>query len=248
MTWDSSENTSLKIETSLSLDGGTTWGDWYEINDNGTIQEIDGNTNLQNARIKYRVSLLDCMDGVTPTLDEVHIQLVKNGNDASVLGGKLIGISISSNNLNLEGEAAKSYNTYTYPDFTNSTLFDMSGDGTTLYYANPNDSNKLYKLNILSGETTKISNTFYEYYNFKTNYDGTKVCILANTNSTYQTLYLYDNNAATTLSAVVSSAKITWFDINNDGSILYYDKTSSDDFFLSFIIEALEQYQRYQMI
>jgi predicted phage tail component-like protein len=66
---DLPEGTSVKLETQYSLDGGTTWSEWAETENGGQIPGITQNTDLSNARFKYKFILSTTDVAVTPSLD-----------------------------------------------------------------------------------------------------------------------------------------------------------------------------------
>ncbi|TQR46763.1 DNRLRE domain-containing protein [Paenibacillus popilliae] len=49
--------TSVTIETSVSLDGGSTWTGWKPLKNGGTLQNITLGTDISNGRLKIRVTL-----------------------------------------------------------------------------------------------------------------------------------------------------------------------------------------------
>mgnify|MGYP001166170537 CR=1 FL=1 len=70
------EGTLIKIETSVSLDGGATWSDWQPCTNGGTIPGLAAGTDLTNARIQMRQTLSTTDSSVTPELQSVTIQVV----------------------------------------------------------------------------------------------------------------------------------------------------------------------------
>lgn len=54
---DSPMGTSVVVETSISLDAGTTWTDWSPLYNGGAIQNIPLGTDLSDARLKIRTTL-----------------------------------------------------------------------------------------------------------------------------------------------------------------------------------------------
>ena len=68
-------NTNIKIETALSTNGGTTWGDWKQATNNQSIPDITANMNLSNARLKTRATLSTTDSEVTPVLKSLSISL-----------------------------------------------------------------------------------------------------------------------------------------------------------------------------
>ena len=68
--WTSTEpeDTSITIETALSLDGGENYGEWQTATNGGPIPGITGETDLSNARLKYRATLETTDTSTTPKL------------------------------------------------------------------------------------------------------------------------------------------------------------------------------------
>src|SRR5690606_16126649 len=50
-------DTSVTVETNLSLDGGQTWQGWQQVTNGGPIPGISAGTDLSNARLQTRVTL-----------------------------------------------------------------------------------------------------------------------------------------------------------------------------------------------
>lgn len=61
--------TSVYAQSSLSLDGGSTWSSWQSVSNGGQIPQITQSTDLSNARLKYRIYLTTSDVSVTPTVD-----------------------------------------------------------------------------------------------------------------------------------------------------------------------------------
>ncbi|WP_148871525.1 hypothetical protein [Neomoorella thermoacetica] len=66
-------NTSLSIETNLSLNGGVTWQGWQVCTNGGAIPGITEGTDLSNARLQIRQTLSTVDPVVTPQLHDVSI-------------------------------------------------------------------------------------------------------------------------------------------------------------------------------
>src|SRR5690606_6539716 len=62
-----SEGTSVKVETDISFDGGTTWEGYAEATDGNSIPGIDQTTDLSNARLRFKVTLETNDVSVTPS-------------------------------------------------------------------------------------------------------------------------------------------------------------------------------------
>jgi 6-phosphogluconolactonase (cycloisomerase 2 family) len=71
--------TSLKVETSLSTDGGQTWGAWQEATSSGTIPGIVPDMDLSNVKLKTRATLETTDTSVTPKLQNLKIEIYGQG-------------------------------------------------------------------------------------------------------------------------------------------------------------------------
>jgi len=82
VTWSATtpSGTSIKVETNLSLDGGTTWSGWKEVTNGGSIPDIDESTDLSNAKIQYRQTLTTTNTDVTPQLNDFVIEILSDAN------------------------------------------------------------------------------------------------------------------------------------------------------------------------
>ncbi len=228
--YTATEDTELVIETMLSLDGGTTWGDWCELDEYGEIQGLNQTANLQNAKLKLRVSKGACRGSAIPVLHDIKIQLICEADPSAFIGGKLHGISIDTGNYDLSGETAANYDKATYTSIASATAIALSGDGKTLYYGNAG----LYKLDLLSGESTLIySSSGTTVISIKTNYDGSKACANSKhlySNKYYYRLFKYDSTAATGVTLLQSERDTNYsaYDMYEDGSVAFVEILSSD--------------------
>ena len=67
--------TSITIETALSLDGGESYGEWQTATNGNAIPGITAETDLSNARLKYRATLETEDTSVTPKLTSISLKL-----------------------------------------------------------------------------------------------------------------------------------------------------------------------------
>ena len=67
--------TSVTIETSLSTNGGTSWGAWQQATNGGSIPGIVADMDLSNAKLKTRATLETEDTSVTPALESLSISL-----------------------------------------------------------------------------------------------------------------------------------------------------------------------------
>lgn len=68
-------DTSVTIETALSLDGGESYGEWQTATNGSAIPDITAETDLSNARLKYRATLETQDTSVTPILHSVTVSV-----------------------------------------------------------------------------------------------------------------------------------------------------------------------------
>lgn len=80
ITWTANlpANTSITVETNLSLDGGTTWQGWAAATNGGTVPGLDG-ADLSNARLQVRETLSTNDTNVTPQLHSLTVQIAVPG-------------------------------------------------------------------------------------------------------------------------------------------------------------------------
>ncbi|RJQ25439.1 MAG: S8 family peptidase [Peptococcaceae bacterium] len=72
-------DTSLIVETNLSFDGGFTWEGWQTCANNKEVPGIGFDSNLSNARLKYRAVLTTEDVLVTPKLHDVSLEIKTSG-------------------------------------------------------------------------------------------------------------------------------------------------------------------------
>lgn len=92
--------TSVKVETQLSFDGGSTWEDYEEATNGKGIPGINQQTDLSNALLRYKAVLTTNDDTETPSIDSASIKL-KTGYKASetieLSGVDVNGIGVAEN-------------------------------------------------------------------------------------------------------------------------------------------------------
>lgn len=73
--WESDEpmDTSLTIESSLSTDQGSTWGDWQECINGEPVPQLSENDDLTDHRLKFRQNLLTDDPSITPILNSFDV-------------------------------------------------------------------------------------------------------------------------------------------------------------------------------
>lgn len=88
------EGTSVKVETDISFDGGTTWEGYAEAADGNSIPGIDQATDLSNARLRYKVTLETNDVSVTPSVDSIEFSLVSGYKPSEII--ELNGLDVSN--------------------------------------------------------------------------------------------------------------------------------------------------------
>jgi len=213
ISWIEKEGSGLKVETNLSLDGGTTWQGWQEEDNGGNITGINSGTDLSNSRLQYRVSVGN-RTIIDPTLYKVTISIKGQdyNNVPSFESGKLEKISIDSAYANVNGlvETKPLLNSLSSISTSN---FCLSGDGDTLYYSNSSDG-YLYRMNLNTGASSKVGN-YTGITEIQVNYDGT---IAAYKTGSNQVVY-YNDNKVTKENLLSSSSMV--FSLQNNGSVVY---------------------------
>jgi RHS repeat-associated protein len=78
ISWNSNtpDHTAIKIETSISLDDGATWGAWQTAVNGGAIPGITSATNLSHARLRVRQTLTTSDGTVTPQLLDLFVKIL----------------------------------------------------------------------------------------------------------------------------------------------------------------------------
>jgi len=77
-------DTTVTVETALSLDGGSTYGTWQEATNGDSIPGITVETDLSNAKLKIRQTLSTTDPGLTPVLHSFFVNIF--GEDYAPLG------------------------------------------------------------------------------------------------------------------------------------------------------------------
>lgn len=197
------------IQVKISLDNGLTW---IKVEKGKANAEING-LNLTGKIFKYKVQLAN-PNGL---LEDITVNIIgKDINVApSITRGKITGIKIDSEYLRRNEVIDHISDFATYLESEKPTQFALSGNGEKLFYSNPNDSSKIYVLNLLSGESKKICD--YSGTSIKVNYDGTMVAFLNSTN-----LYFYNQGTCNLLYSDVLS-----FDFQGNDTIFCYKCTGN---------------------
>lgn len=106
------------------------------------------------------------------------------------------------------------------------TNFVISDNGEIMYYEDPSDDEKIYKLNLLTGEKTLITMPYY-VTEMKTNNTGEHLAVYTD----YAERIYYYEESSPSVELVDSNIYNQAFDINNDGD-LYYIEDSEDDIYV----------------
>jgi hypothetical protein len=209
-------NTTVTVETNAYLYNGSAWQwqGWQPVTNGGNIPGISAGTNLNGAKLQYRVNLSTTDFLYTPQLNDITVNV--NGSDVvnsnTLPNGKISGISINSSYANASGQAITIPAKRLYLSGVSPTKMFVSGDGKMIYYGNPADG-KLYLLNLNNGSNGKLSD--YVPVAIKVNEDGTKAAFKDSSNNLY--LYNFISNTTTLVSSSVGD-----FRIQKDGTIYYY--------------------------
>lgn len=207
-------NTNVTLQTNLSTDGGVSWQGWQSVANGGAISGISENVSLANARLQYRATSTTSDVSATPKLHSISINIT--GTDyaeaSSLPAGKISKINVNSSysgtllsqKLILSGIIP--------------TKLALSGDGSRIFYVNPNDGNKLYLLDLYTGWYSKISDIVP--VDIKPNYEGTLVGFRDSANVLYY--YRGSDKSVTTI-----SGNVPVFSIKKDGTVFYYNSSNS---------------------
>lgn len=77
ISWDAvnPSETTTKIETALSFNGGMTWTEWEPCINGSSIPQIKPTTSLKSAKIKFRVTLETTSSTSTPLLSNITFDI-----------------------------------------------------------------------------------------------------------------------------------------------------------------------------
>ncbi|HCC07036.1 MAG TPA: hypothetical protein DEP72_02555 [Clostridiales bacterium] len=223
-------NTCCKYEVRLSYDGETTWSNWVSVISGARIPGLVGN-DLKNARLQYRIKLKE--DNILDTVKISSVVININGkayeNEFNFGNEKITQMTINSDYEDISGNATTVNSKFNYLN-TNTikpTVFDMSGDGNKIYYANPDDSNKLYLLDIITRNKKMISNQT-NITTIKTNYTGNVVAYLQETPT--KALFKYDTTLTESTVGTAGTNIGKNFKVNDDGRVIYQVDTTINSY------------------
>jgi hypothetical protein len=259
LTCSTSVEASVNIETSLSFDGGTSWLDWSAINEDGIINGLNRNSNLQNARIKYKISGQKAVDANSPEVYSIKLSLQGNDTNSACLKGTIQGIRVDSSIVNASGNPTSAYNISTLSALRGVRVFSLSGDGKKLLYSSAFNGN-LYSFDMTSGVSSLVATlsslNLISITCIQVNYDGTICAIIGAYDSNYSLLVKYDMNASVPITQLTtprsSGTKPITCAIQDSGGILYaYCPNLSNAEYLSYcspsnVITSMGSFSMYQ--
>lgn len=210
------------IETQLSLDGGTTWQAWYTVDSDGSISGIGPETNLQNAKLKYRISGTKLAAGGNPTINSIKLLILNNVQSSEPLSGRIKGIKIDSCVADISGNTPGTTDTAVFSALGGCTKFALSGNGSILYYVNSTDG-YLYSFDMYTGVSTKLPQLITAS-SLITNYDGSIVCFQGAYNNTYGIFRFDLNKSSLDKLAEGGSNNFTEYDMQDNGGIVYINR------------------------
>lgn len=180
---------------------------------------IDSKTEISNGGLQFKDNSVTTFD-VTPT--------ILTSDELSISGEKEISkITIDRKYADDFGDLSELPVDALYlSDLSTMPMqFVISGSGNKLYYVDPLDAKKIYKLDLITGTSTLIS-VSYAVEEMKVSNEGDYLAIMTN----YDTrLYRY---AEVTSSVILIDSDVhDDYDIQNNGDILYYE-TNEDDFYV----------------
>lgn len=68
-------DTTLRVETALSFNGGLTWTDWSTCINGGSVPQITATTSLKNAKLKFRVIMETSSLNSTPFFSNITFDI-----------------------------------------------------------------------------------------------------------------------------------------------------------------------------
>lgn len=153
ITWDSTipKGTSLKIETNVSYDNGYTWEGWEIATNGGSIPDIQPDTPLKDAVLKYRVTQETTDKALTPKLIKVSfyfepVLVIDNKGDVNLKPEVWI-TKVGNGNFTIIN-TSKGNEEFTFTDLIDGETVYVNGDkeqietslAATYRYSNFNDN------------------------------------------------------------------------------------------------------------
>jgi len=140
-------NTSIAVETNVSLDGGNSWLGWHSVSNGGSIPDLTPGVDASNAKLQYRATLSTSDISVTPSLHDVTITIDYNPIVQPPEAPEL-SVTLSNNYPELTWTSIEGATSYIVERSTDGTNFiqlkeidqtnyidqDIMGFGQTYYY------------------------------------------------------------------------------------------------------------------
>lgn len=198
--------TTLGLEWRESRDGNT-WSAWQPV--------VAGQTYGSEDKFQWRANFATSNANITPILHDVTMTMM--GGDyvgaPALPAGKLSKVFIDSTYKTISASVSELPSSRMYLTDIKPTKIALSGDGNMLVFKNPNDSDKLYTLNLSSGESAKIGD--FAPVEMKSDLDGNKIAYRDTSNNLYLTGV-----------PTVISANVSMYAIDNNGIIAYYNSNT----------------------
>ena len=218
----------LDLNTAASITQGddlvvrtNEYSTWYydDIESKNTVvtplnltNMVNSSTQINNSNLEFKKTTGNTSYDTTPTV----LTTSRNVTDPSI-NGQIQGIKIKSNYKDINGIVTTPNNYFNISNF-NASSNAFSGNGNIIYYSNSNDSGKLYKFDLNTGISTKLSDSVTNATNLKTNYDGTYLCAVG-TYSGSTSLVEYASSTGS-ITVMNTSNNLISYDLNNNGTVL----------------------------
>ncbi|MCF8018621.1 MAG: hypothetical protein K9L62_04360 [Vallitaleaceae bacterium] len=223
VSWTGLDSSSVRVETRLSLDNGVTWQPWNEVTNDSEIPGINAIENQDDVVLQYRIiPNVSGIDYVQITDLSISIIGEEDGTSFNLGNGSISKIAIDSKYVGIEGNEMNLNGKNTaFKISRNASSLILSGDGKTAFFTNPIGPRELYRLNLLTGETSQVNNITYTK-SIKSNYDGSIIAFIGSPNNS---LYIQklDQNIDPELIAI----DVSDFTLQENGNLVYTDTRSS---------------------
>jgi len=171
---------------------------------------VNAKTEITNGKLKFKTNSTNTYD-INPTI----LNAGSLGKIDAIKDNKITDIHIDESYANVSGSISSlpTYSKYFTDYTTKPSLIQLSGDGNYLYYSNPDDSNKLYYIDLRTGVKVKAGD--------QTNINSIKVTYsggYAAYTDTSKNLYRYTRSSG---SVVTVTNNVDIFDMQNSGRVFY---------------------------